>query len=156
MPGGMSEGQMQQWQEMLARQQALRQMLEQMMQQGGQHPGGTQPGMSGSVEAAIEEMKQLEQDLANLNPPRTMIDRSERIVNKLLDAQRSIRQRDQMEQRESETGKAFVAPATPRLPADLGERKKVLREQLMRALKEDFPREYEPQVKAYFDALLRQ
>jgi len=157
MPGGMSEGQSQQWQEMMARQQALRQMLEQMLQKGlGQQPGGMQPGMSGSVEAAIEEMKQLEQDLANLNPPRPMIDRSERIVNKLLDAQRSIRQRDQMEQRESEAGKAFLAPATPRLPADLGERKKVLREQLMRALREDFPREYEPQVKAYFDALLKQ
>lgn len=156
-PGGMSEGQMQQWQDLMARQQALRQMLEQMLQKGGgQQPGGMQPGMSGSVEAAIEEMKQLEQDLANLNSPRPMIDRSERIVNKLLDAQRSIRQRDQMEQRESEAGKAFLAPATPRLPADLGERKKLLREQLMRALKEDFPREYEPQVKAYFDALLRQ
>ena len=121
----------------------------------GQQPGGMQPGMTGSVEAAIEEMKQLEQDLANLNPPRPLVERNERIVNKLLDAQRSIRQRDQTEQRESESGKAFVAGGSPKLPADLGERKKLLREQLMRALKEDFPREYEPYVKAYFDALLR-
>jgi hypothetical protein len=155
MPGGMSAEQMQQWQELMARQQALREMLEQMMQQLGQQPGGTQPGMTGSVEAAIEEMKQLEQDLANLNPPRPLVERNERIVNKLLDAQRSIRQRDQTEQRESESGKAFVVPGSPKLPADLGERKKLLREQLMRALKEDFPREYEPYVKAYFDALLR-
>jgi hypothetical protein len=155
-PGGMSPGQAQQWSDLMARQQALRQMLEQMMKGGGQQPGGMQPGMSGSVEAAIEEMKQLEQDLASLNQPRPMVDRSQRIVNKLLDAQRSIRQRENNPQREAESGKAFATAGSPRLPADLGERKKLLREELMRALKEDFPREYEPNVKAYFDALLKQ
>jgi len=107
------------------------------------------------VDAAIEEMKQLERDMASLNPQRPMVERSERIVNKLLDAQRSIRQREQSEQRESESGRQFTAPASPRLPQDLGERKKLLREELMRALKEDFPREYEPAVRAYFEALLK-
>jgi len=155
-PGGMSPGQAQQWSDLMARQQALRQMLEQMMKGAGQQPGGMQPGMTGSVEAAIEEMKQLEQDLAGLNQPRPMVERSQRIVNKLLDAQRSIRQRENNPQREAETGRAFAAPGSPRLPTDLGERKKLLREELMRALKEDFPREYEPNVKAYFDALLKQ
>jgi ElaB/YqjD/DUF883 family membrane-anchored ribosome-binding protein len=151
----MSPEQVQQWQELMARQQALRQMLEQMLEQSGQQPGGSQPGMTSSAEAAIEEMKRLEQDLANLSQPRPMVDRSERIVNKLLDAQRSIRRRENMEQREAEVGKAFQTPTSPRLPVDLGERKKLLREELMRALKEDFPREYEPNVKAYFDALLK-
>jgi hypothetical protein len=151
MPGGASGDLMQKMQELLARQQALRQALEQMMK-----GGGGPPGMSGNVDAAIEEMKQLEEDLAKLNPRRPLVDRSEQIVNKLLDAQRSLRQREYTEKRESDPGKAFNLPATPRLPQDLGERKRFLREELMRALKEDFPREYEPYVRAYFDALLRQ
>jgi hypothetical protein len=155
LPGGMSQEQAQQWSDLMAREQALRQMLEQMMQSAGEQPGGVQPGMTGGMESAIEEMKQLEQDLASLNQPRPMVERSQRIVNKLLDAERSIRQRENSPQREADTGKAFVAPGSPSLPADLGERNKLLREELMRALKEDFPREYEPNVKAYFDALLK-
>lgn len=156
-PGpGMSSEQAQQRSELIAREQALRQMLEQMMQRAGEQPGGPQPGMTGSVGAAIQEMKQLEQDLAGLNPPRPMVERSQSIVNKLLDAERSIRQRDNSPEREADTGKVFVAPGSPSLPADLGERNKLLREELMRALQEDFPHEYEPNVKAYFDALLRQ
>jgi hypothetical protein len=150
MPGGMSGEMMQMWQQLMARQQALREALEQMMKS----KGGT-PGMSGNVDAAIEEMKQLERDMSSMNPQRPMVERSERIVNKLLDAQRSIRQREQTEQRESESGRQFQVPPTPRLPADLGERKRFLREELMRALKEDFPREYEPAVRAYFEALLK-
>jgi hypothetical protein len=151
MPGGMSPEMMQQWQDLLARQQALREALEQLMQS----MGGQQPGMTSSADAAIEEMKQLERDMALLNPQRPYLERNERIVNKLLDAQRSIRQREYTEKRESEAGKQFLAPPSPQLPPDLGERKKLLREQLMRALKEDFPREYEPYVRAYFEALLK-
>jgi hypothetical protein len=152
MPGGMSGDAMAQWQDLMARQQALREALERMMQ----GMGGQKPGLSSNVDAAIEEMKQLERDMAEMNPQRPYLERNERIVNKLLDAQRSIRQREYTEKRESETGKQFTPPASPRLPTDLGERKKLLREELMRALKEEFPREYEPMVRAYFDALLKQ
>jgi hypothetical protein len=151
MPGGMSGELMQQWQELMARQQALREALERMMQ----NMGGQKPGLSSNVDAAIEEMKQLERDMATLNPQRPYVERNERIVNKLLDAQRSIRQREHTEKRESEAGKEFKLPPSPTLPQDLGERKKLLREELMRALKDDFPREYEPYVRAYFEALLK-
>jgi hypothetical protein len=151
-PGGMSGDMAQKMQDLLARQQALRQALEQMLE----NSGSREPGMTGSLESAIKEMQDLEHDLANPGPQRPYVERNERIVNKLLDAQRSIRQRDNSDQRQSEVGKATAAPPSPELPQDLGERNRILQEQLMRALKEDFPREYEPYVRAYFESLLKQ
>ena len=42
------------------------------------------------------------------------------------------------------------------LPQDLGERENVLREDLLKALKEGYPKEYEELIRHYFEALARE
>ena len=150
MPGGLTPGQMQSLARILAKQQALREQLQQMMQS----MGGTQPGLTSSMEGVLDDMLKVERDLSELNVTRELVDRQESILSHLLDAQRSIRQQGFKEERESEAGKPFEIKDRPVLPADAGERNRLLREELMRALKQGYPPEYEAMIRAYFERLL--
>lgn len=152
LPGGLSEAQMQALARILAKQSAIRQQLEQMLQS----MGGDRPGLTSALDGVLEEMRQVERDLAELNVTRELVERQESILSHLLDAQRSIRQQGFKEERESETGRPFEIRERPRLPVDAGERNRLLREELMRALKQGYPTEYEEMIRAYFDRLLNE
>jgi hypothetical protein len=149
-PGGLSAEQMAALGRMLGQQRALREQLQQMLQQ----MGGTQPGLTSSLEGLLDEMKAVEKDLSELNVSRELVQRQESILSHLLDAQRSIRQQGFKEERQSESGKEFQLLERPRLPEDKGERNRLLREELMRALKQGYPPEYEQMIRDYFQRLL--
>ena len=150
MPGGMTPGQMAALSRIMGQQRALREQLEQMLQS----MGGSQPGLTSSLEGLLDEMKAVEEDLSKMNVTREVVQRQESILSHLLDAQRSIRQQGFKEERESESGKAFEFREKPRLPEDKGERNRLLREELMRALKQGYPAEYEQMIRDYFQRLL--
>ena len=150
MPGGMSPGQMAALSRILGKQRALREQLEQMLQS----MGGTKPGLSSSLEGLLDEMKAVEKDLSSMNVTRELVQRQESILSHLLDTQRSIRQQGFKEDRQSESGKEFDLMERPRLPDDRGERNRLLREELMRALKQGYPAEYEQMIRDYFQRLL--
>ncbi|UCG42704.1 MAG: hypothetical protein JSU73_12720, partial [candidate division WOR-3 bacterium] len=149
-PGGMSASQMQALGRLLAAQRALREKLEQMLQS----MAGEKPGLTSSLEGLVEDMKQVEEDMADLNVTRELIERQESILSHLLDAQRSVRQQGYKEERESETAREFRIERAPSLPEDRGDRNRLLREELMRALKEGDLGEYEQLVRAYFELLM--
>jgi hypothetical protein len=151
MPGGLSPQQLAQIERMLSKQRGIRQTLEEMRQSMG-----VEPGLMSNLDAVIEEMKQVERDLSQLVVTRDLIRRQEKILNRLLDVQRSVRQREFKEKRESEVGKEYQIPTSPTLPTDLGERKKLLREKLLQALKEGYPKDYERLIKLYFESLLNE
>uniref|UniRef100_A0A7C4CCU0 DUF4175 family protein n=1 Tax=candidate division WOR-3 bacterium TaxID=2052148 RepID=A0A7C4CCU0_UNCW3 len=150
MPGGLTAQQMSQLARLLSQQQALRQQLEQLLSS----MGGERPGLTSSMEGVLEEMKAVERSLAELDIDRQLVERQEGILSRLLDAQRSLRQQGHKEERESETGKAFVPSRPASLPADRGERNRVLREELMRALKQGYSREEEMLIRDYFERLM--
>lgn len=151
-PGGMSPSQMQALQRVLSRQSAVRQQLQQMLQT----MGASQPGLMASLEQVLEEMSAVERDMSELNITRELVERQQSILSHLLDAQRSLRQRGQKEERESESARPFEVRTRPQLPDDRGERDRMLREELLRALKQGYPGEYEPLIRAYFERLLYQ
>ena len=151
-PGGLSAEQMAALGRMLGKQRALREQLEQMLDK----LGGTQPGLTSSLEGLLDEMKAVEKDLSELNVNRQLVERQESILSHLLDAQRSIRQQGFKDERESESGKEFEVLEKPRLPEDKGERNRLLREELMRALKQGYPAEYEQMIRDYFQRLLNE
>jgi chromosome segregation ATPase len=150
MPGGLNPGQMEALSRLLGRQRALREQLEQMLQS----MGGTKPGLSSSLEGLLDEMKAVEKDLSEMNVTRELVQRQESVLSHLLDTQRSIRQQGFKEERQSEAGKEFELKERPRLPEDKGERNRLLREELMRALKQGYPAEYEQMIRDYFQRLL--
>ncbi|MEO0085182.1 MAG: hypothetical protein ABIK37_00985 [candidate division WOR-3 bacterium] len=150
MPGGLTPEQTGQLARLLSQQQALRRQLEQLLS----GMGGERPGLTSSLEGVLEEMQLVERDLAELNVDRQLIERQEGILAHLLDAQRSLRQQGHKDERESESGKEFVPSLPAMLPADRGERNRVLREELMRALKRGYPPEEERLIRDYFERLM--
>lgn len=151
-PGGMSPGLTKALGRLLAQQGALRDRLEQLLNQ----LGGERPGLTSALDGLVEEMKEVEHDLAGMNIQRELIERQEGILSRLLDAQRSVRQQGYREERESETAGEFERGPVPGLPEDRGERNRLLREELMRALREGRLGRFEPQVRSYFERLLEE
>ncbi|MFO7675327.1 MAG: DUF4175 family protein [bacterium] len=152
MPGGMSPGLAEALGRLLAQQGALRERLEHMLDQ----LGGERPGLTSALDGLVEEMRQVERDFAEMSIQRELIARQEGILSRLLDAQRSVRQQGRKEERESETAGAFERDPVPGLPEDRGERNRLLREELMRSLREGRLGRFEPQVRRYFEHLLEE
>ncbi|MEW6684899.1 MAG: DUF4175 family protein [Candidatus Edwardsbacteria bacterium] len=133
---------------------AAEQEILQKELEGIQKGLGKRGDVLGRLDQIGEEMKKVIEDLKKQNVNRQTIERQERILSRLLDASRSFRERDYRERRKSEPGKEIgTRPRPLALPADLGERKKQLREDLLKALKEGYPPEYEELIREYFKAL---
>ena len=117
---------------------------------------GNRPEILGRFDRAIEDMKKVSEDLGENKLSQTTIERQNRILSRLLDYQMSLRQRDYTRRRRAKTGKDYFRAGPLELPQDLGERQDQLRQDLLNALKEDYPKEYKDLIRAYFEALSRE
>ena len=152
-PGtGLSAEQLSQLNQILSRQQALREQLEALLKS----MGGERPGLTGALDQLVEEMKGVERSLAELQVDRKLIQRQKEIVTRLLDTQRSLRQQGYKEERQAQTAGSYQPATEILLPLDRGERDRLLRAELLRALKQGYPPEYEALIRAYFEMLLYQ
>ena len=77
---------------------ALQEMQEKMKQEGGKMPGGDLPG----------KMEQTEMDLVNKQITEQTIQRQKEILTRLLEAEKSMREQDQDEERKGETAKDYA------------------------------------------------
>ncbi len=150
-PIPMSGIDLQKLQGMIDKLRSLREMLEQALRSLS-----SEPGLTSSMEGILEEMKKVEEDLSKLNIKRELIERTAGIYRRLLDVERSIRKKEKKEEYEAEVGKEYEIKEKILLPKDYGERKKYLQEELLKILKEDFPKEYYPLIKEYFYKLLEE
>lgn len=150
MPGGQSEQMMpggsDQFAKMAAQQRAL--------QQGMQQLSGDSKGMQeilGDLEGIASSMGDVADDLED----RTVNERTkrlqQRIVSRLLDATRSVKQQEYSRRRESKIGQRFARKSPPSLRFD--ETRERLRRDLLRALQEGYTRDYRELIRNYFQAL---
>lgn len=81
--------------------------------------------------------------------------RQHRILSRMLDALRSLYERDYEPQRESRPGQNLVRPSPPglRLPE---QQPALVPEQIMPALQQGYSRDYRRLIERYFDQLRRQ
>jgi hypothetical protein len=84
---------------MAAGQEAIRQGME-----GFNEKYGGRRDMAGRLDNLVEEMKQVIEDLKKQNVNRQTIERQERILTRMLDAQHSLKDRDFSRERKAETG----------------------------------------------------
>ena len=98
-----------------------------------------------------QEMREIAQDLRDKNVTMRTRERQERIVSRLLDFQRSAREREFKPQRRAQTGVDVVRVSPRAVSPEAG--KDQLREDLLRALDSKFARDYEALIRQYFDAL---
>ena len=99
------------------------------------------------------EMEQMAGDLESGILDKKLMERQRKVLDRLLEAEKSTREGDISRRRHSEPG-IFVAPPKVTLPENMGEEKKHLRELLQIRINEPYPEEYKKEVEEYFKKLI--
>lgn len=107
----------------------------------------------GDIGKMVEEMEKIAEGLGKYQVDRELMEREERILSRMLDAQRSIHKREFSKKRIAERPGKVVVREPPPLP-DSKEATKGLKKDILRELEEKYPEEYRELIRAYFDKLL--
>jgi len=149
--GQLSMQQQAEAQRLAARQRALQQAMQEMGEEMG-----NRGDVLGRLNELSEDMEEVVQDLLQQDVSRKTIERQQQILSRMLDAQKSVREREFSKKRKAESAKEYQA----RDPRTLGESEiadqKALQDALRRALSEGYHGDYQELIKAYFEALSEQ
>ena len=137
--------------EMAAQQRAIQEALEALRQEMASQRE-QMLGDLGSIASDMEKTAR-EMDLSQVTPQ--TLNRQRQILSRMLDAQRSIRQRGKSKDREAQQGKTYSYRGPGSLPGDLGATDNPLRRRLQEALDEGYPPEYQALIRHYFESLIQ-
>ncbi|MAT38673.1 MAG: hypothetical protein CL946_03615 [Ectothiorhodospiraceae bacterium] len=152
MPGGkMSQQQMARMQRLMSQQLGVQKSLQQLNEEARKSRDGEK--LLGDLDRIAEEMQEVVRDMQqdNINPE--TIEKQERILSRLLDASRSMRERDYEKKRKSRTGEDIVRQSPSDLNLDALRNGEGLKYDLQRAIDEGYNRDYENLIRDYFEAL---
>jgi len=148
--GTYSQEQQAQMRRLAARQAALRQALQKMDEEMGQRND-----LLGRMGKTAEEMEKVVQDLLKNNLNRQTIQRQQRILSRLLDAQKSMKEKEYSKKRKAERPENYLAK-DPRVLGPTGDADKKRIEQAMRrALQEGYGKDMRILIENYFNQLLQ-
>jgi hypothetical protein len=98
-------------------------------------------------------MKEVVTNLQSEKVDDELIKQQEKILSKLIDAQRSVNERDFEKDRKSNTGENVARNTPPELMLSTDEGKNKLRDELQKAIREGYKKDYEDLIRKYFEAL---
>ena len=133
-----------------AQQQMIRNSLEQLSE-----GAGSRRDILGRLDDLGSEMDEVIKELKARKMDRRVIERQERILSRLLDAQKSIREKEYSRKREAEREMVRIVKSPPELRWELLQQEDRLRRELMKALEEGYSQEYREYIKNYFEILSR-
>ena len=149
--GNLSQEQRAQLQRLAQQQETIRKSLQQLNKETRE--AGQSKKLAASLEKILSEMKEVVTKMNTEKVDDDLVQSQERILSKLLDAQRSINERDFEERRESLAGKEFDRESPPEIIFSTEEGKDKLRDELMKAIKEGYSKDYEELIKRYYEEL---
>jgi hypothetical protein len=146
--GSLSIEQQSQLKRMAAEQQAIRNSMDQLGQEVN-----NRSDVLGDLDNLAQEMEEVVKDLNALKIDRQTIERQQKILSRMLDAQKSVREQEYSKQRLAEIGQEYKkkSPDQPRNFEDL--KLKQLNLDLLRALQEGYGPDYERIIETYFKEL---
>jgi hypothetical protein len=129
----------------------VRKSLEQLAREASN--AGQLSKLLGDLNRVAQDMREVQTDLAQGQVRPETLHKQERILSRMLDAQRSLRERDFEKRRKADTGRNLTRQG----PADLGpaalQRRTRLQQDLLKALEEGYAKDYEELIRKYFEAL---
>ncbi|MCF8431276.1 MAG: hypothetical protein K9G34_04970, partial [Melioribacteraceae bacterium] len=149
--GQLSQQQMQQIQRLAQEQELIQKSLEQLNKEAEE--SGQSKKLAADLKKALQEMKEVVQNMRSNNLDDDVLQKQERILSRLLDAQRSMNDRDFEKDRESKTARNFDLNSPPEVILSSEEGKNILREELIKAIREGYKKDYEDLIRKYFEAL---
>lgn len=149
--GRMTQEMMAQIQRIAQQQEVIRKSLEQLNRESQE--AGQSKRFASNLEKILNEMKEVVTNLQSQKLDDDLVKQQERILSKLLDAQRSINERDFEKERKSNTGKDFVRSSPPDLMLSTEEGRNKIKDELLKAIREGYKKDYEDLIRSYFDLL---
>lgn len=149
--GGLSQEMMSQLKRLAQEQELVRKSLEQLNREA--KASGQSKRLASNLEKVLEEMKEVVADMQTEKLNDNLIQKQERILSRLLDAQRSINERDFEKNRTSQSGKNLETESPEPLNLSDEETRNRLRDELMKAVNEGYKKDYRELIKKYFEQL---
>lgn len=140
-PGG-TNGMSKEIAKMAAQQEMIRNALKEMQK----NSGGDQSGKE--LSEIMKSMEQSEKDLVNKNISKELIQRQKEILTRLLEAEKSLQERETDDKRESEKGKELNRDIPPSMEKYLKEKEKQL--ELLKTVNPSLTPYYKREVDEYF------
>jgi len=145
-----SQQQLAELQRLKQQQDLIRKSLQQLNEEA--KTTGKSKSLAADMEDILNKMQEVITNMNNTKIDDDVIQTQERILSKLLDAQRSVNERDFDKNRKSYTGKDILKQSPANFALD-DEKKNALREELMKAISEGYNKDYEELIKKYFEEL---
>jgi hypothetical protein len=136
---------------MAVEQEAVRKSLEQLNKEA--QATGEQKKMLGDLDKIADDMKEVVQNLQQNNVNPETLRKQERILSRLLDASKSMRERDYEKKRKATTGTEIARRGPGDIDPSLLEGKNKLLEDLLKSLEHGYSKDYQELIRKYFDAL---
>ena len=146
--GSLTLEQQNQLRRMAAEQSAIQRSLEQLHDEIG-----NRSDILGRLDNMSQEMEEVIKDLESLKIDRKTIARQEKILSRMLDAQKSVREKEYSRKRKAEIGKEYVQKSPSENLDILDAQAEKLRLSMMQALQEGYNPDYEKIIEDYFRQL---
>jgi len=132
-------------------QEAVRKSLEQLNKEA--QGSGEEKKLLGDLDKIAEDMKEVVRNLEQSDVNPETIRKQERILSRLLDASKSMRERDYEKRRRAETGTEIARRSPGELDPRTLEGRNRLLEDLLKALEQGYSKDYQELIRKYFEEL---
>ena len=149
--GSLSMEQQAQLQKLAQQQDIIRKSLDQLNKEA--KLSGESSKIPANLQNIVNQMREVVKDMHTEKLDDNLVQKQEHILSKMLDAQKSINDRDFEKQRESKSGKEFVVKSPEDLNLSNRQNSDQLVDELNRAVREGYSKDYEELIRKYFEQL---
>ncbi len=148
--GKLSQEQRAQLQRLAQQQEMIRKSMEELNKES--KATGSSKRLAANMEKMLSEMREVIKGMRTEKINDDLIKAQDKILSKMLDAQRSINERDFEKERESQAGKYFEIKSPEEIIFSR-EGKEKIKDELLKSVKEGYKKDYEEIIRKYFEAL---
>lgn len=148
---GISPQQAAEWARLAGQQEVVRKSLQELAHEA--EMAGELSKLLGDLDRIAQDMMEVQTDMeqGNVNPE--TLRKQERILSRLLDSQRSMRERDYEKRRRAEVGKEIIRTSPADIDLATQEGRSKLRQELLKVIEQRYSKDYEELIRRYFEAL---
>lgn len=152
--GKLSMQQQAAFQRLAQQQDLIRKSLDQLNKES--KISGDSKKIPANLDNISKEMQEVVSDLKSQDLNDEIIQKQERILSRLLDAQRSINDRDYEKTRESNAGENVARKSPGDINYSSQNKRNKIKDELIRAVQEGYSKDYEELIRKYYEALQKE
>jgi len=149
--GRMTQQQMAQLQRLAQQQGLIKKSMEALNKEAKET--GQSKKLPVDFDRVIQDMKEVITGMKTQKLDADLITTQNRILSKLLDAQRSINEKDYEKRRESNSGTDFAIKSPEQINYERNKYEDKIRRELLNSIKEGYSKDYQELIRNYFEAL---